>query len=142
MLTISLDRLSNLLTKAADVDLTLPLPADDEEPDATGDEIVVEDAVDDAAYEDLLQALRALQPREQQELMALALLARNDSGADEWESMLEEAGTTLRDVDILGELARVMLLTDEIETALDSLGIDVDFDNEPSEEEAGEEQAK
>ncbi len=139
MLTISLDRLSDLLEKAAEIDLALPFSADEEETDATAaEEIAIDDAIDDPAYQELLQSLGALPPGEQYELMALALLARGDAGPDEWEAMLEQA-RALRDVDLVDELARVMLLTDEIEMALDRLGIDLEIDDEESEEDAEEE---
>jgi uncharacterized protein DUF3775 len=134
MLTISLERLSDLLEKAAAVELALPLPADDEEGGPFAEEeIVGEDDLDDDAYRDLLQSLAALPREEQQELMALALLARSDVGSDEWESMLEQAGSQLGE-NPSDELARILLVTDEIETALDRLGIDSEDLEEDTEE--------
>lgn len=140
MLTISLDRLGDLLEKAAEIDLILPVPTDDEEAGSTAvEQMIVEDVVADAAYQDLLQSLKALPPNEQYELLALGLLGRNDAGADEWQAMLDEA-RALHAEDILGEVARIMLLTDEIETALDNLGIDLDSDDEEPSEEGPEEE--
>lgn len=141
MLTISLDRLGDLLEKAAEIDLILPVPTDDDEAGTTAvEQMTVEDVVADAEYQDLLQSLKALPPNEQYELLALGLLGRNDAGADEWQAMLEQA-RALQEEDILEEVARIILLTDEIETALDHLGIDLDNDDdEPSEEGPEEEE--
>jgi hypothetical protein len=138
MLTISLDRLSDLLEKAAAVELALLLPANDGEAGSPGEEeIVSEDPIDDKAYRDLLQSLAALPREEQQELMALALLGRSDGASDEWDSMLEQADSQLGE-NPTDELARIMLVTDEIETALDRLGID----GENLEEETGEDETE
>ncbi len=122
MLTISLDRLSDLLDQAAEVDLVL---ADDDAPSAGDDQIAVEGVVDDAAYQGLLQSLRALSPEERYELLALGLLGRSDAVPDDWGAMLERARAT-SDADVIDELASVILFTDEIETALDRLGVDID----------------
>ncbi len=140
MLTISLDRLGDLLEKAAEIDLILPVPTDDDEAATTAvEQMIVEDVVADAAYQDLLQSLKALPTNEQYELLALGLLGRNDAGADEWQEMLEQA-RALHEEDILEEVARIMLLTDEIETALDHLGIDLDSDDDELSEEGPEEE--
>lgn len=139
MLTISLDRLSDLLEKGAAVELVFPLLADDEEVGSPGEEESVgEGALDDEAYQHLLKSLTALTREEQQELMALALLARSDGGSGAWESMVEQAGSQLG-ADPSDELARIMLMTDEIETALDRLGLDSEYLEEEAEEDETEE---
>ncbi len=130
MLAISLDRLGDLLEKAAEIDLVPPVSTDDDDAaTSSGEQMAVEDVIDDAAYQDLLQSLEALSPEEQYELLALGLFGRRDAAPEEWGSMLEQA-RALSDINIPEELARIMLLTDDIETALDRLEIDFDVDDD------------
>ncbi len=136
MLTISLDRLSDLLDQAAEVDLVLA--DDDDAPSTGGDQIAVERVVDDAAYQGLLQSLKALSPDERYELLALGLLGRSDAAPDDWGATLERARAT-SDTDMIDELASIMLFTDEIEMALDRLGIGTDAADEELEQDDEEE---
>jgi Protein of unknown function (DUF3775) len=125
MLTISLDRVIDLLDKAAEIELP------DAEIETTADGIteeIVLDAqeladilADDPAYGALLEAVSRLTPDETDEILALALFARNALSLDEWQSVLEQA-RELPDDSTVGELVRTLLLTDELEVALERLG--------------------
>jgi hypothetical protein len=126
MLRIAIDRIDDLLDQASDVEL---------EPDSgeqSGD--LAEMLADDPAYRRLAETLAGLTTEELYELLALSVLARSDAAADEWPAVLAEARSapeeTLRD-----ELARALLLSDEIETALERLGLSM-----PEEEAAGDEE--
>lgn len=125
MLTIAIDRIDDLLDQASDVELD---PDSDEQSD------LAEMLADDPAYRRLAETLAGLTTEELYELLALSVLARSDAAADEWPAVLAEArsmpGETLRD-----EIARALLLSDEIETALERLGLSV-----PDEEAAADEE--
>jgi Protein of unknown function (DUF3775) len=145
MLTISLDRVMDLLDKAAEVEL----PDAETEIDADGITAELElDAdeladilADDPAYGALLEAVSRLTPDETDEILALALFARNALSLDEWQSVLDQA-RELPDDSAVGELVCSLLLTDELEVALERLGYlsgDEDDEAELEEDEESEE---
>jgi hypothetical protein len=140
MLTISLDQLVELLEKAAEVDIPETAITEDgaEEMSAEALEAIL---ADDPAYGDLVQAVERLTPEETDEVLALALLARNDASAEQWQAMVERA-RAIPEEDATDELLRTLLLTDELETALEQLGYfaeEAEEDDEAPEEEVSDE---
>jgi Protein of unknown function (DUF3775) len=140
MLTISLDRLIDLLDKAAEIDMPETAHAEEgaQGRAAGGVEGLEELLADDPAYGNLVEALDQLTPEEANEVLALALLTRNDASLDEWPTMLEQA-RILPDEATASELLRLLLLTDELELALERLGYIADDEYEQSDEEEEEE---
>jgi hypothetical protein len=143
MLTISLDQLVELLEKAAEVDIPETAITEDgaEEETEMSAEALEEILADDPAYGDLVQAVERLTPEETDEVLALALLARNDASAEQWQAMVERA-RAIPEEDATDELLRTLLLTDELETALEQLGYfaeEAEEDDEAPEEEVSDE---
>ena len=142
MLTIPLDRVMELLDKASEVEVPV-LPIAEDETETVG--IVDTEALDevlaeDPAYQALVQALGDLSPQELRELLALSLLARNDGGAEEWQPMVEQARAVPED-NTLEMLVTALLLTDDIEQALERLGyLEEESDEAEEEEEEDEEE--
>ncbi len=142
MLTIPLDRVMELLDKASEVEVPV-LPIAEDETETVG--IVDTEALDevlaeDPAYQALVQALEDLSPQELRELLALSLLARNDGGAEEWQPMVEQARAVPED-NTLEMLVTALLLTDDIEQALERLGyLEEESDEAEEEEEEDEEE--
>jgi Protein of unknown function (DUF3775) len=144
MLTISLDRLIDLLDKAAEVDVPETEAADNFGEAARFDAEEIETILaDDPAYGELVQAVRQLTPEESEEVLALALLGRNAASLDEWQVLIEEARGASTE-ERAEALLRALLLTDELETALERLGYlaeeDEDEEDEDEEEEEEEEE--
>jgi hypothetical protein len=123
MLTISLDQLVELLEKAAEVDIPETAITEDaaEEETEMSAEALEEVMADDPAYGDLVEAVERLTPEETDEVLALALLARNAASAEQWQAVLEQA-RAVPEEDAADQLLRTLLLTDELETALEQLG--------------------
>lgn len=140
MLTISLERLSDLLDKAAEVDLAEAVLLEEDEDEIGGEPTseALEPATDDPAYQEFVDLVEALSPEEISELLALGLLARNDAAPEEWQEMLDQA-RAVPEEDRLDEVVRMLLLTDEIEAALDRLGYGMDADQDEEEEDLDEE---
>ncbi len=143
MLTISLDRLIDLLDKAAEVEIpeSETETADDgvtEEVELDADELA-EILADDPAYSELVEAVSRLTPDEADEILALALFARNAASLDEWQAVVEQA-RDIPDESAADEVLRTLLLTDELETALERLGYLGEEDEEESDEEGEEEE--
>jgi hypothetical protein len=140
MLTISLDRLVDLLEKAAEVDIPETAITEEgaEEETELSAEALEEILADDPAYGDLVAAVERLTPEETDEVLALALLARNAASAEQWQAMVEQARAVPED-DSTDELLHALLLTDELETALEQLGYFATEDSEEDEEAPAEE---
>jgi hypothetical protein len=142
MLTIPLDRVMELLDKAAEVEVpVLPIAEDETETIGIVDtEALDEVLAEDPAYQALVEALEALSPQELRELLALSLLTRNDAGAEEWQPMVQQAQAVPED-NTLEMLISALLLTDDIEQALERLGYaEAESDEEGEEEEEEEEE--
>jgi hypothetical protein len=123
MLTISLDQLVELLEKAAEVDIPETAITENgaEEGTDVSAEALEEMLADDPAYGDLVDSVERLTPEETDEVLALALLARNGASAEQWQAVLEQA-RAIPEADATDELLRTLLLTDDLETALEQLG--------------------
>jgi hypothetical protein len=141
MLTIPLDRVMELLDKAADVEVpALPISEDESRTvTVVNIEALDELLAEDPAYQALLDAVEELSPRELRELLALDLMARNDAGAEQWQPMIEQANAVPED-DTIDMLISILLLTDHIEQALESLGYIDEEEYELADEEDGEEE--
>ena len=138
MLTISLDRLVDLLEKAAEVDIPeTAITEDGTEETEMSAEALEEMLADDPAYGDLVESVERLTPEETDEVLALGLLARSDASAEQWQAMVEQARAIPEDV-AADELLRMLLLTDELETALEQLGYFAEEADEDEEAPAGE----
>jgi uncharacterized protein DUF3775 len=135
MLTISLDRLFELLDKASEVEVAEPVEAAASRMQTIDDLDLV--LADDPAYREMMALLDALGPDEIYELLALGFLARNAAALDEWQAMIEQARAVPED-SVFEELIRMLLLTDEIELALERLGYSV-VDGDDEDEEAEDE---
>lgn len=143
MLTISLDQIVELLEKAAEVDIPETAITEDgaEEETEMSAEALEEVLADDPAYGDLVEAVERLTPEETDEVLALALLARNAASAEQWQAVLEQA-RAVPEEDAADELLRTLLLTDELETALEQLGYfaeEAEADEEAAAEEVSDE---
>lgn len=130
MLTISLERVVDILDKAQEVELPEPTLLDD------GAEAALEEAgaidellADDPAYQTLTSVIATLTPGEACDLLALALLERNAAELDEWQAMLEQAREVPED-QLADQIVETLLLTDDIELALERLGYIVDDEDE------------
>jgi Protein of unknown function (DUF3775) len=138
MLTISLDRLFEVLDKASEVEVAEPVEAAASRMQTIDDLDLV--LADDPAYREMMALLDTLGPDEIYELLALGFLARNAAALDEWQAMIEQARAVPED-SVFEELIRMLLLTDEIELALERLGYSVvDGDDEDEDEDEDEEE--
>jgi hypothetical protein len=133
MLTISLDRLFALLDKASEIEVAEPAEAVTSGLDAFDDLDLV--LTDNPTYREMIELLDTLAPDEIYELLALGFLARNAATLDEWQAMIEQA-RAVPEEDLFDELIQMLLLTDEIELALERLGYGVDDGDDEFEEEA------
>jgi hypothetical protein len=121
---LTLDRLVDVLEKAAEVDIAeIAITEDGAGPEQTemSAKTLEEILADDPPYGDLVEAVERLTPEETDEVLALALLARNAASAEQWQAVLEQA-RAVPEEDAADELPRTLLLTDELETALEQLG--------------------
>lgn len=137
MLTIPLDRLLALLDKASAVEIPVPASSEDETAGHETGAPLGEVLAGDPAYGEMMEAIGTLTPDEVYELLALGLLARNGAALDEWQAMVEQARATPEE-SAVDELVQTLLLTDEIEIALERLGYALDGDEEGEEEEEDE----
>jgi hypothetical protein len=123
MLTIPLERLAYIISKAREFDVEVPAvdeqsgsnPSDDAEWD------VLEDSADNPAYEELVNAIDSLNESERIELLALTWLGRGDYSKGEWREALEEA-CRIHDEKETDYLTGTPLLADYLEEALSQLG--------------------
>lgn len=142
MLTIPIDRIAALLAQASEIEIgedeDVPesgarAPADPEQA------VNVEDViVDMAAYRELMDALEEFTPEELHELLAVAALGASDETDPSWDAAVEQARSIAED-EAVSEIARILVLTDAIETGLDRLGYSLDDEDEEEEEEEEDE---
>jgi hypothetical protein len=132
VLTISLDRLFELLDKASEIEVAEPAEAVTSGIDAFDDLDLV--LTDNPTYREMIALLDSLAPDEIYELLALGFLVRNAATLDEWQAMIEQA-RAVPEENLFDELIEMLLLTDEIELALERLGYSDDDDDEEREEE-------
>ncbi|HUC69386.1 MAG TPA: DUF3775 domain-containing protein [Stellaceae bacterium] len=133
----------DLLEKAAEVDIPETAITEDgaEEETEMSAEALEESLADDPAYGDLVEAVERLTPEETDEVLALGLFARNGASAEQWQAVVEQA-RAVPEAEATDELLRMLLLTDELETALEQLGYfaeEAEEDEETPEEEVSDE---
>ena len=122
MLTIPLEKLAYIVTKAREFDAEVPSvdedsgsnPSDDAERD------VLEFGVNNPTHQELTDAIDSLSDRERVELLALTWLGRGDY-TKEWREILEEAHR-VHDERETQYLVGTPLLADYLEEALSQLG--------------------
>jgi Protein of unknown function (DUF3775) len=127
MLTIPIEKLAYIITKAREYDAEVPPvdedsgsnPADDAERD------VLEATADNPTYQELVDAIDSLGDPERIELLALVWLGRGDYDKDEWPQALEEAAS-IHDPKETGYLVGTPLLGDYLEEGLAQLGYSIE----------------
>ncbi|MGO8919078.1 MAG: DUF3775 domain-containing protein [Stellaceae bacterium] len=130
MLTISLERVVDLLDKADEIELPeLALPREGAEAAISEADEIDELLADDPAYQALAAAIATLTPGEACDLLALALLEQNSAERDEWQAMLERARDVPED-EVAEQIVQALVLTDDIVLALERLGYSVADDDE------------
>ncbi len=130
MLIMPVQRVAILLEQAAAIDSDALEVAGAPDSASGGLDEVLADSPD---YHDLWEALQALTPQEVPELRALAAIGESDDPESEWDWALEQAQQVGAE-EALGRLARILILTDAVESGLDRLGYDVDLDLDFDEE--------
>jgi hypothetical protein len=126
-LSISIEKLGFIIIKAREFDAKVePVepdpggnPPDDDERE------VLEDYPDDPTYEELVDALEALNEDELVEVIALAWLGRGDYEPGEWEQAVAEARET-RNNRAVAYLVGTPNLADELEEGLARLGFSLE----------------
>jgi len=123
MLTIPLEKLAYIVTKAREFDAEVP-PVDEDSgsnPSDDADRDVLEDSADNPTYQELVDAINALSELERIELLALTWLGRGDYSKQEWREALQEA-RRIHDEKETDYLIGTPLLADYLEEGLSQLG--------------------
>jgi hypothetical protein len=122
-LTIPLEKLAFIVIKAHEVDAEVePVDPEDASNQPDDDERqVLEDRDENAAYQELYDALVSLNSDELDEVAALRVIGRGDFDASEWQDALA-AVRDQADARAPRRLAADPLLGTQIEDALDGLG--------------------
>lgn len=147
MLTIPIERINLLLDQASQV---VSVPEGEPEEDAAvrdseaaaegeDDDREEEEDADLAAYLELREMLGDFAPEELCELLALAAIGGSEDGEPSWQRALEQA-RSVSEEDAISELARVLVATDAIESALEQLGYEIEADDDEDEDEEDEEE--
>jgi len=93
MLTIPLEKLAYIVSKAREFDAEVP-PVDEDSgsnPSDDSERDVLEDSADNPTRQELVDAINGLSDPERIELLALTWLGRGDYSQEEWREALEEA---------------------------------------------------
>ena len=123
MLTIPLEKLAYIVTKAREFDAEVP-PVDEDSgsnPSDDADRDVLEATADNPTRQELVDAIYGLGDPERIELLALTWLGRGDYSKEEWREALEEAGR-IHDEKETDYLIGTPLLADYLEEGLSQLG--------------------
>ena len=123
MLTIPLEKLAYIVTKAREFDAEVP-PVDEDSgsnPSDDADRDVLEATADNPTRQELVDAIYGLGDPERIELLALTWLGRGDYSTEEWREALEEAGR-IHDEKETDYLIGTPLLADYLEEGLSQLG--------------------
>jgi hypothetical protein len=127
MLTISLEKLAFIITKAREFDVEVP-PVDEDSgsnPSDDADRDVLESISDNPTYQELVDALNSLNDPERIELLALTWVGRGDYSREEWLEALEEA-SRIHDEKETDYLIGTPLLADYLKEGLSQLGYSVE----------------
>jgi hypothetical protein len=127
MLTISLEKLAFIITKAREFDVEVPSVDEDSgsNPSDDADRDVLESTGDNPTYQELVDALNSLNDPERIELLALTWVGRGDYSKEEWLEALEEA-SRIYDENETDYLIGTPLLADYLEEGLTQLGYSVE----------------
>jgi hypothetical protein len=123
MLTISLEKLAYIITKAREFDVEVP-PVDEDSGSNPSDDAewdVLQASADNPTYQELVDAINGLGDPERIELLALTWLGRGDYTKEEWREALEEA-RRIHDEKETQYLIGTPLLADYLEEGLSQLG--------------------
>jgi hypothetical protein len=123
MLTIPLEKLAYIVTKAREFDAEVP-PVDEDSgsnPSDDAERDVLESGANNPTYQELTDAIDSLSDRERVELLALTWLGRGDYTKEEWKEVLEEA-QRVHDERETQYLVGTPLLADYLEEGLSQLG--------------------
>ena len=123
MLTIPLEKLAYIVTKAREFDAEVP-PVDEDSgsnPSDDAERDVLEFGANNPTHQELTDAIDSLSDRERVELLALTWLGRGDYTKEEWAEVLEEA-QRVHDERETQYLVGTPLLADYLEEGLSQLG--------------------
>ncbi len=123
MLTIPLEKLAYIITKAREFDVEVP-PVDEDSGSNPSDDAewdVLEANADNPTYQELVDAINGLSDLERIELLALTWLGRGDYAREEWREALKEA-RRIHDEKETDYLIGTPLLADYLEEGLSQLG--------------------
>lgn len=123
---LSLEKACFIVVKAREVDAQVDVGEEAEDASSPIDENEVEALAAGAGsvvQEELVTAIEELNEDEQAELVALALLGREDFSKEEWDDALEEA-KTVAGSGAADYLTGMPLLGDYLENGLDAFGLD------------------
>ena len=123
MLTIPLEKLNYIITKAREFDAQVP-PVDERSGSNPSDDAewdVLEASADNPAYQELVDAINSLSDLERIELLALTWLGRGDYSKKEWGEAFKEA-RRIHDEKETSYLTGTPLLADYLEEGLSQLG--------------------
>src|SRR5262245_2327141 len=127
MLTIPLDKLAYIITKAREFDVAVP-PVDEDSGSNPSDDAewdVLQAGPDNPAYQELVAAIDSLSDLERIELLALTWLGRGDYSKDEWQEAFKEA-RRIHDEKETDYLTGTPLLADYLEEGLSQLGYSIE----------------
>jgi len=123
VLTIPLEKLAYIITKAREFDVEVP-PVDEDSGSNPSDDAewdVLEANADNPTYQELVDAINGLSDLERIELLALTWLGRGDYAREEWREALKEA-RRIHDEKETDYLIGTPLLADYLEEGLSQLG--------------------
>ena len=127
MLTIPIEKLAYIITKAREYDAEVP-PVDEDSGSNPSDDLdrdIIEATSDNPTYQELVDALDSLGDPERIELLALMWLGRGDFDKEGWREALEEAGR-VHDLKETVYLVGTPLLSDYLEEGLSQLGLSIE----------------
>jgi len=127
MLTIALEKLAYIITKAREFDVEVP-PVDEDSGSNPSDDAewdVLEATADNPTYQELVDAINSLGDPERIELLALTWLGRGDYSKEDWREVLEEA-RRIHDKKETDYLIGTPLLADYLEEGLSQLGYSIE----------------
>jgi hypothetical protein len=127
MLSIPLETLAYIITKAREYDAEVP-PVDEDTGSNPADDAardVLEDSGDNPTYQELVAAIDSLNDPQRVELLALMWLGRGDYDAKGWREALVEA-VRVHDRNETPYLVGTPLLGDYLEEGLSQLGYSIE----------------
>jgi Protein of unknown function (DUF3775) len=127
MLTIPLEKLAYIITKAREFDVEVP-PVDEDSGSNPSDDAewdVLESGADNPTYQELADAINSLSDPERIELLALTWLGRGDYIKENWREALKEA-RRIHDEKETDYLIGTPLLAEHLEEGLSQLGYSIE----------------